>query len=274
MPRGNSFSRDVQPFRCEGCGRNTTGKRGSNCILCPKCYHAEGLRNVHSDSGHEQPVRGCPDCPAQPQPQQQQQQDRSWEALHEGVMSAALAQGLDADYAAAYLQRNQERILPRLIGDPAANTTTLADVTMARRLREREIAAQAAAQMRPTWILLPDQRVPAPCLHTLSVLADYNGPQIVVAQGPDGALYLGVASDETPGLVRWLYAPITEAELRSLHAGELSLRAALVKPRTYVVDADREEMPVAAWLGDATTLHESDLPQPAALLPGHAPVVA
>ncbi len=140
--------------------------------------------------------------------------------------------------------------------------------------RAREIAAQAAAQMRPTWILLPDQRVPAPCLHTLSVLADYNGPQIVVAQGPDGALYLGVASDETPGLVRWLYAPITEAELRSLHAGELSLRAALVKPRTYVVDADREEMPVAAWLCDATTLHESDLPQPAALLPGHAPVVA
>ena len=81
-------------------------------------------------------------------------------------MSAALAQGLDADYAAAYLERNQERILPRLMGEETADPAAQAEARGATRsarscLQSRSTAHMIAISMRYQNQPQVAQRMPA-----------------------------------------------------------------------------------------------------------------
>lgn len=98
------------------------------------------------------------------------------------------------------------------------------------------------------------------------ILVDYNGPQIVTASGPRG-LYLGVAADEDDRAVRWIYAPITNTELRALAAGVLTTLDAVLKSRVYVVDVGHDDVEIQAWECDGALLGDENLPDFGALLP-------
>ncbi|UQA55249.1 hypothetical protein [Polyangium aurulentum] len=98
------------------------------------------------------------------------------------------------------------------------------------------------------------------------VLVEYDGPQIVTLRGVDG-LHLGIASDEDDAYVRWIYAPLTETELRALLDGTGALRDVMHKPWVYVVDVDHDGVPVHAWQYPGEQLRDDDLPARGALLP-------
>jgi hypothetical protein len=53
-------------YTCRVCGKRTrdTGGGEDSCQLCWTCFEEGGLENEHSDSGHPQPVAGCPTCRA------------------------------------------------------------------------------------------------------------------------------------------------------------------------------------------------------------------
>ncbi len=58
------FQRGTAVYLCGICRKKTreTGECESGCGLCRSCYEAEGLRNEHNDSGHPEPIEGCPEC--------------------------------------------------------------------------------------------------------------------------------------------------------------------------------------------------------------------
>ena len=51
-------------YECESCGKKTreTGDGESQGGMCVTCWEESGLENEHSDSGHAEPVEGCPTC--------------------------------------------------------------------------------------------------------------------------------------------------------------------------------------------------------------------
>jgi hypothetical protein len=108
--------------------------------------------------------------------------------------------------------------------------------------------------------------VEPPSFELDQVLVEYDGPQIVTLRGA-GGLYLGIASDESDAFVRWIYAPLTETELRALLEGTGTLREAVQKPRVYVVDVDHDGTPIQAWEYPGERLRDDDLPARGALLP-------
>lgn len=101
---------------------------------------------------------------------------------------------------------------------------------------------------------------------TTDVLAEYDGPQIVLARGPGGR-FLGVAADEDDDAVRWIYAPVTMTELRALALGALATRNAILKPVVFIVDMDRRQKPARVWQSESYTIGEENLPDPGARLP-------
>ncbi len=121
--------------------------------------------------------------------------------------------------------------------------------------------------MRGIW-KLPEQAIVPPAAKIVHVLVEYNGPQVVVARDNEG-LKLGVAADdeEDSGLVRWLYAPLTDTEFKALVSGASTIRDALLKPRVYVIDFGRDDRPLRAWEHASELLDETVLPRRGALLP-------
>lgn len=114
---------------------------------------------------------------------------------------------------------------------------------------------------------LPDQGLLVlPEFVTERILVEYDGPQIVTALH-SGNFYLGVASDEAKGIVRWIYAPVTKTEVRALLRGVVSLREALLKPLVFVIDVDQQGKPARAWECEASGIGSENLPDPGALLP-------
>jgi hypothetical protein len=132
--------------------------------------------------------------------------------------------------------------------------------------RTRVIPGAAGAAMMGQWNL-PVQSVEPPEFAVETVLAEYNGPQIVTVRGSEG-LYLGVATDEEEGgASRWIYASITSTELSALFAGLVAVRDVLQKPTVWVIDINAEGKNTQAWLCDFSQIDEGNLPETGALLP-------
>lgn len=55
-------------YSCLACGKKTrdTGQGEGDLRLCAACLDEAGLENEHMDEGHDDPVAGCPLCPATP----------------------------------------------------------------------------------------------------------------------------------------------------------------------------------------------------------------
>lgn len=119
--------------------------------------------------------------------------------------------------------------------------------------------------MRSTW-RLPAPRHPVRTWHEKNVILDFNGPQLVVLES-EGALYLSVASDEDEGVIRWLRAPITDAENRELLAREKTVLECLRKPTILVVDTDEHGHSTAEYVVPFDLLTEDDLPLAGAFVP-------
>ncbi len=121
------------------------------------------------------------------------------------------------------------------------------------------------------WSSLPAQsRLGSGALDVEAVLAEYNGPQILLIRR-DGHSMLGIAADEEQGVVRWIFAPVTSVERRALALGALPTREVFITGQPVTVLDVTEDLCVAReWTGiDGSTLGEN-LPDAGALLPEHA----
>ncbi|QCO66972.1 hypothetical protein E5843_02815 [Luteimonas yindakuii] len=103
-------------------------------------------------------------------------------------------------------------------------------------------------------------------LRAIEVLAEYNGPQIVLAE-LDGAHHLGVAADADDSLTRWVFAPVTPLELRALAGGVQRTRESFLKPEVLVIDYDHDDSPVRGWTVNGEDLEDRALPKAHAFLP-------
>jgi len=79
MTRNNSqFRAGSGTYTCRSCGKRTreTGGDESSLELCLVCMDEAGLENDHLDYGHDEPVPGCPECPATPDPSKENDMPR------------------------------------------------------------------------------------------------------------------------------------------------------------------------------------------------------
>lgn len=113
------------------------------------------------------------------------------------------------------------------------------------------------------------QTIVPPNITNIQVLAEYNGPQIVLVTASDMLNpLLGVAADEDEDFVRWIAAPITHAERLALADGVLPTRSVFLKHEVIVIDVDHTERPRRAW--EAAHLSDDDLPREDVVLPRSA----
>lgn len=98
------------------------------------------------------------------------------------------------------------------------------------------------------------------------VLAEYNGPQIILAEAR-GDYFLGVAADGNEDAIRWIFSPVTPLELRALAAGAQTTRDALLKREVFVIDYDHDDQISRAWQVLSDQIEEHALPNPGAALP-------
>lgn len=103
-------------------------------------------------------------------------------------------------------------------------------------------------------------------LETKLVLAEYNGPQIILAEAR-GDYFLGVAADGNDNAVRWIFSQVTPLELRALAAGAQTTRDALLKREVFVIDYDYDDQISRAWHVLSDQIEEHALPKPGAALP-------
>lgn len=121
--------------------------------------------------------------------------------------------------------------------------------------------------MMGRWNLPTESAEGASPFEVDQVLVHYDGPQIVTLRDEEDNRYLGVASDEGEGLVRWIYAPLTNTEFKALMDGVATTRDALLKSCVYLVDIDVDGNAVRRWECDAADISDENLPDVGALLP-------
>lgn len=119
--------------------------------------------------------------------------------------------------------------------------------------------------MKLSWDL-PAQGLVPRVYEIERVLIEYDGPQVVTLNGPDG-LYLGVASDEDTSSIRWIYAPISHTEFKALTEGASSILDSLLKPEVAIVDVGQDGRAMHEWTADSMKLDRAALPKRGALLP-------
>lgn len=67
MAKTTTKKTEPKRFVCRECSKRThLGETLDSGFFCQACYEAIGLRNDHSDRGHEVPVEGCPACAEEP----------------------------------------------------------------------------------------------------------------------------------------------------------------------------------------------------------------
>ncbi|XYH92859.1 hypothetical protein ACMHYB_33960 [Sorangium sp. So ce1128] len=122
--------------------------------------------------------------------------------------------------------------------------------------------------MRSAWLLPEQSSFGIDRREIETVLVEYDEPEVVVLRDATGALFLGVAADESAHAVRWIHAPLPKLEYRALIAGALSLRDSLLKEEVWVVDELRLTGKVdRVWRLNSSQLPGSALPEPGALIP-------
>lgn len=98
------------------------------------------------------------------------------------------------------------------------------------------------------------------------VLYELHGPRTFTFLDAAGELNLALWFDENAQAVRYLVVPFTEALVKDLETGHISVRQALEQPRLWVVDADDVGRPVAAIRTTLGDLPQDELPVPGTML--------
>lgn len=136
--------------------------------------------------------------------------------------------------------------------------------------------------MNRNWVLGQGSLAASIQFQVVTVLAEYEGPQILLAKLND-QVRLGVAADAEGELVRWLFSPVTSVELLALAGGHCSTYASIVKDGMLVVDLNDDLQVVDAWDVPLDSLSEEVLPDPKSVLPlaarnvlaaAHSPVLS
>ena len=123
--------------------------------------------------------------------------------------------------------------------------------------------------MKQNWTLGQGSITPSIRFEIVSVLAEYEGPQILFAR-INGKECLGVAADEDDVVVRWLFSPVSSVELLALAGGHCSTYAAIVKEGISVVDLDDDLLVREVWEVPVEDLRMDVLPDPSSKLPKEA----
>lgn len=120
--------------------------------------------------------------------------------------------------------------------------------------------------MKYKWALGQGSLAPSIRFEVVSVLAEYEGPQILLSK-INGQESLGVAADEDDAAVRWLFSPVSTVELLALAGGHCSTYSAMVKDGISVLDLDDSFAVKGAWELTLDQLSADILPDPGSKLP-------
>jgi hypothetical protein len=110
-------------------------------------------------------------------------------------------------------------------------------------------------------------------LHILDVLVYYDRPLLYTCRnGASGQAFLVLFADESETDETWLYAPLSDARMAAILAGDVTLKDAFTKSEGGAVYAERVRATDGARLSlearDAATLPDDLLPEPQCRLGG------
>jgi len=119
-------------------------------------------------------------------------------------------------------------------------------------------------QGSPTNFVWPQSRI---------VLAEFDGPVMVLCVAADHSISIGVAVDENreEKLTRWLVAPLTARQVAALVKSEPVLRSLFAQAQVHIVDQANFDHVAVAWRLPGVAIPDSLLPDIDAVLPAQAP---
>jgi hypothetical protein len=114
---------------------------------------------------------------------------------------------------------------------------------------------------------------PVDNLRILDVLVYYDRPLLYTCRnGESGQAFLVLFADESETDETWLYAPLSDARMTAILAGDVTLKEAFTKAEGGAVYAERVQSNDGARLSleamDAATLPDDMLPEPQCRLGG------
>lgn len=103
----------------------------------------------------------------------------------------------------------------------------------------------------------------------VTVLYEYDGPRIFTCKDVTDQLFLAYRCGRDRETIRFVVVPFSEDLERQLVTGDINLRDALTRPRTWVFDLNKQWQPIRCWRVNSGELPPRVLPRPGVMLYAH-----